>query len=159
MNLEELEAKVQMLDDIEQIKQLQIRYVNYLTTCKWDELMDCFDEDGATDFPYPDIGLTRGKAAVEKDFRERIAKGHIGEEGNYCVHPLITVDGDRATGSWLLYIQYAKGRKQQNGDDMPGWIQGYYDMEYVKKNGEWKISLLRWSMRQASSPMHIKPSS
>ena len=150
MNLEELEAKVKELDDIEQIKQLQIRYVNYLTTCQWDELVDCFDEDGATDFPYPDIGLTRGKAAVAKDFKERIARAHIGQEGNFVVHPIITVDGDKAKGSWLLYIQAPLGRKSSTGEDMADWVQGYYEMEYVRKNGEWKISLLRWSPRLIS---------
>jgi hypothetical protein len=151
VNLEELEAKVRILDDIEQIKQLQIRYVNYLTTCQWDELVDCFDENGATDFPYPDIGVTRGKAAIEKDFKERIAKGHIGQEGNFVVHPLITVDGDKAKGSWLLYIQSPYGRKRSTGENSPDWVQGYYEMEYIKKNGNWKISLLKWSPRLVSS--------
>jgi len=150
MDLKVLEEKVQVLDDIEQIKQLQIRYVNYLTTCQWDKLIECFDENGATDFPYPDIGVTRGKVAIEKDFKERIGKAHIGQEGNFVVHPIITVDGDTAKGSWLLYIQTPLGRKQSNGEDAPEWVQGYYEMEYVKKDGTWKISLLRWSPRLTS---------
>ena len=153
MTLEEMEAKVKILEDIEQIKQLQARYVNYLTTCNWDKLIDCFDENATTDFPFPDIGVTRGKAAITKDFKERISKDMIGKEGNFVVHPIISIEGDKATGSWLLYIQYMPGSKiRSTGEEKEtaDWYQGFYDMEYVKRNGEWKISLLRWTERLAS---------
>jgi hypothetical protein len=153
MNLKELEAKVRVLEDIEQIKQLQVRYVNYLTTNSWDELMDCFDENCATDFPFPDIGVTRGKAAVTRDYKERIAKGMPGKEGNFVVHPIISVEGDKAKGSWLLYIQYMPGAKLSDGKETADLYQGFYDMEYVKRDGESKISLLRWTERLAS-PRH-----
>jgi hypothetical protein len=146
LNAKTLEERIRILEDIEQIKQLQHRYVNDLTTHNWDDLMDCFTEDSVTDFPYPDHGTTIGKAAIEKDFRERIAYEMIeGRAGDFVVHPIITVNGDKAKGSWLLYMQSELGRKYANGDAGYDWENGFYDMEYVKENGNWKISLLRWT--------------
>jgi hypothetical protein len=150
MTLEELEAKVRILEDIEQIKQLQVRYVNNLTTNNWDELLDCFDENGATDLPFPDVGVTRGKAALAKNFKEHVGKDMVGKEGNFVVHPIISVEGDKAKGSWLLYMQFILGSKFSTGKETEDWNQGFYDMEYVKKDGKWKISLLKWRERLVS---------
>jgi len=27
------------------------------------------------------------------------------------------------------------------------WVQGFYTMEYVRENGEWKISYMNWEER------------
>jgi hypothetical protein len=157
MSLEELEKRIQILEDIEEIKQLQIRYVNCLTTTKWDDVIDCFTENGVVDL---ESGFARGKKEITKHFKETVAANHIGQEGNFVVHPIITVDGDKAKGSWLLYIQNSQPRKLHSKpamlatDDAPDWMQGYYEMEYVRKNGKWKISLLKWRLRLIS-PMTL----
>ena len=161
MDLKELEKRVKRLEDIEEIKQLHIRYVNSLTQCRWDDVLDCFSENGATDFP--EFGVSRGKAAVAKVFKEGIALEHIGEEATYCIHPIISVEGDKAKGSWLLYIhgvlphqprqfppELAARVAETFGEGLPDWVQGYYEMEYVRENGKWKISLLKWSLRLKS---------
>ena len=154
MTLEELEKRTGVMEDIEEIKKLQMKYVNCLTTANWDGAMECFAEDITADLEA--LEITRGKNEVEKLLKEVISVHHIGQEGNFCVHPIITVDGDKAKGNFLLYIQFAKPRKVQPtilfGEDPPDWMQGYYDMEYVKKNGQWKISLLKWRFR-LKSPM------
>ena len=153
MTLEELEKRLRTLEDIEEIKQLQVRYVNYLTTTKWDELIDCFAETGVVDLH---AGLARGKEAIAKLFKEKISISHVGLEGNFVVHPIISVEGDKAKGSWLLYIQFSLPHKLQvepavtAEEDAPDWMQGYYDMEYIRENGKWKISLLKWRRRLRS---------
>jgi hypothetical protein len=117
MILNSLEKRIQVLEDIEEIKQLQIRYVNCLTTTKWDELIDCFSEDGLVDL---ESGYARGKAEITKHFKGKVALNHIGQEGNFVVHPIISVDGDKAKGSWLIYIQNALPRKLN--PDHKGWF-------------------------------------
>ena len=104
MNLEEMEKRLRTLEDIEQIKQLQARYVNCLINTEWDELLDCFSVDGDVDLH---SGYARGKEAISKLFREKISVTHIGQEGLYEVHPVISVDGNRAKGSWLLYTHFS----------------------------------------------------
>lgn len=156
--LEGLEKRVRVMEDIEEIKKLQIRYVNALTTVSWDEVVDCFAEDGVADIT---SGRAQGKEQLAKLFREKVSGMHQGLEGNFVVHPVVTVDGDKAKGSWLLYIQFCRPRPlppeflAQIGGETPDWMQGYYEMEYVREKGVWKISLLRWR-RRLLSPRPLK---
>jgi len=153
MTLEEMGKRLRALEDIEEIRKLQARYVNCLTLIQWDELVDCFAEDGAVDLH---SGTARGKKEIEKFFKEKIAVTHIGMEGNFVVHPLISVQGDKATASWLLFTYFSMPHKIQIApaltakEDAPEWMSGFYDMEYVKENGVWKISLLKWRNRLRS---------
>ncbi len=150
MNLEELEKRLRNLEDIEAIKQLQARYVNCLTTTAWDDLVDCFTADAVVDLS---AGKVRGREAIENLFKKKISITHVGLEGLFVVHPVISVEGDRARGSWLLYTFFSLPHKIQRDPsptadvDAPDWMQGYYEMEYLKEKGTWKISLLRWTRR------------
>lgn len=153
MSLEELERRVKTLEDINEIQKLQVHYVNCLTTASWPEVFECFSEDGVVDFPQ---GIARGKEEIKTIFRDVVAAMHVGLEGNFVVHPIVAVDGDRATGSWLLYIQFCRPRDLPSdftdliGGETPDWMQGFYEMEYVRENGHWKISLLKWRRRLLS---------
>jgi hypothetical protein len=151
MDLAEIEKRLRVLEDIEEIKQIQIRYVNDLTTTDWDDMLDCFSEDAFVDLSEG----YRGKKEIEEFYKGEITWTHIGKEGNYLVHPIIKVDGDRATGSWLLYTLFSQPHTLHTAampaaEDAPDWMQGFYDMEYVRENGKWKISMLKWKRRLAS---------
>jgi ketosteroid isomerase-like protein len=139
--LKEAEQRITLSEDIEQIKQLHVRYVNALTFIEWDNVIDCFAEDSSIDVQFG--GLIKGKAKIAKFFKEMLPQIHIGKEGIFAVHPQITVDGDRAKGNWLMYIMYADHRTWQSRY----WIQGIYDAEYVRVNGSWKFSYLQWRPR------------
>ena len=155
MNLEELDKRLKILEDTEAVKKIHVHYVNCLNKAEYENLINCFTEDATVDLH---AGYAKGKDQITKLFKEEISNVHIGQEGPFSVHPIITVEGDKAKGSWLLYIQFAHPRKiklKQNAIavDAPDWIQGYYEMEYTKKNGEWKISALKWRHR-LGSPQH-----
>jgi hypothetical protein len=152
MNLEELDKRLQALEDAEAVKKLHVNYVNCLNKAEFDELLKCFAEDAIVDIH---AGYADGKDEIAKLFKEELARTFIGKEGPFAVHPIITVEGDKAKGSWLLYIQFSLPRKVALNQgttviDAPDWIQGYYDMEYAKKNGEWKISFLKYRNRISS---------
>jgi len=153
MKLEELEKRVQVLEDTEEIRQLQIHYCNCLIQTRWDEILDCFADDAIIDLH---AGYCQGKKAFTKLIKDKISLAHIGEEGNFVVHPIINVNGDTARGSWLFYIQYAQPRQLNPVPDIfktgeaPKWMQGYYEMEYKRVNGRWKISILKWRARLIS---------
>ena len=97
-----LENKIRVMEDIEELKQLHIRYVNCLTFANWDEIADCFAEDGVIDVGVPELGSVKGKSNIELYFKKVISTGHFGKEGNFTIHPLISVDGDKATSNWLI---------------------------------------------------------
>jgi hypothetical protein len=150
MASESLESRIQKLEDIEEIKQLQVHYVNSFIKTDWDEVIECFAENGTFN---AHAGSATGRAALNKFFKDRDHRNHIGKEGLFVVHPIIQVDGDKAKGSWLLYIQYALPRKlkvkmaELPTDDAPDWLQGYYENEYVREEGKWKISYLKFRCR------------
>jgi hypothetical protein len=56
----------------------------------------------------------------------------------FIVHVNSTkVNGDKTTGKWLPYMMYFYPRTTQS----LFWVQGFYNMEYVRENEEWKINL------------------
>jgi hypothetical protein len=95
-----LESKVKVIEDIQEIQQLQVRYVNALMCTEWDDAADCFAENARIDVYLHQ--LVTGKAAIVKWFKEELSKTHAGKEGDVCIHPIISVDGDSAKGKWLL---------------------------------------------------------
>ena len=154
--IEELEKRLGVLQDIEDIKKIHYRYFNGLNTSDIDEILPCFSEDGVVDVHAGMAGSHEERRAF---FQKLLSEHHIGKEGLFMVHPIISVDGDQATGSWLVYIQFAQPRKMSprptifTTDDAPDWMQGYYEMEYARENGEWKISYMKFRCRLIS-PMH-----
>jgi len=139
--VEVLEKRIQVSEDIEAIKQLQNRYVNHLSFSEMgmNEIVDCFTDDAKIEVGPP---ASPGKEGIAKFF-ESIKPGHSGKEGNFVVHPIIKVNGDTATGKWLIYMMYS----YQPTGQMLFWMQGVYDMEYKRQNGEWKISSMKWTKR------------
>jgi hypothetical protein len=150
--LEGLAEKVQVLEDIKEIEQLQACYVNSLTIADWDKVVSCFAKKAIVDLH---SGYVEGTEAISKLFREKISRMHVGLEGNFAVHPIISVDGDTAKGNWLMYIQFCRPRELLDfppilGNETPDWMQGFYEMEYNRENGQWKISFLKWRRRLLS---------
>ena len=148
--LKEMEKRLRVTEDIEEIKQLQIHYVNCLTLAKYDEIIDCFAEDSEIHLSER-TQPTKGKAAIAKVFRENIAKTHVGKEGDILIHPIISVDDNKAKGTWVIYLMYFHPQTHQS----LFWVQGFYDMEYVRENGKWKFSFMGW--RKGHSPEGMPP--
>jgi len=139
--LKEMKKSVRVIEDIQEIQELQSRYLNALMCTEWDDAVDCFAENAKIDV-YLHKPVT-GKAAIDKWFKEELSKTHAGKEGDFVVHPIIHVNGDKATGKWLLYMMYFYPRTGQS----LFWVQGFYNNEYVRENGKWKISLMYWRER------------
>jgi hypothetical protein len=157
MTLKSLGQRILMLEDIEEIKKLQVQYLNCLITTKWDDLIECFAENAVLNL---ESGSATGREIITKHFKEKVSLNNIGQEGSFVVHPIITIEGNKAKGSWLLYTRFAQPRILKSKPDKrisyeaPDWIQGYYEMEYVRQNGKWKISYLKFDSR-LTSPMTL----
>jgi ketosteroid isomerase-like protein len=137
----QLTERVRVTEDINEVKQLQWRYINALMTTRWDDVIECFAEDALIDvYRHEPVS---GKAAITTWFKDELSKTHAGREGDIVIHPIIDVDGDTAKGSWLLYMMYFYPRTGQS----LFWVQGFYDMDYIRDNGRWKIQVMRWTER------------
>jgi ketosteroid isomerase-like protein len=136
--VKELTARVQVVEDVREIHEIQYKYLDALMATQWDVCADCFSADAKVDVYLHDP--VSGRENIRTWFKEELSKTHAGMEGDVCVHPIITVDGDTAKGDWILYMMYFYARTGQS----LFWVQGQYDMDYVRENGQWKISYMRW---------------
>jgi hypothetical protein len=140
--LNDIEKKLNLTIDLEEIRKLHYLYVNCVARADWDEILNYFSKDAVLDV-IPDNDAVKGKAEIEKVFRGTLSEGHKGKEGLVAVHPVINIDGDKADGSWTLFMMFAHPRTGQS----LFWVQGFYEMEYIRENGKWKISYLRFRHR------------
>lgn len=138
--LEELEKRIQVLEDLEAIKKLKARYAQ-LCDDKYhagvvkgkedleliaNEIAKLFTEDAVWDGG-KEFGICKGRKEIYEHFRQAGLKFAV----HYFVMPHITVEGNKARGRWYLW-QAATMR-----DDTPVWQAAFEDDEYVKINGRW----------------------
>jgi hypothetical protein len=133
--LEELEARVRALEELEAIRQLKYRYFRALDLKRWDELADCFTADatvsygaGRYSFQGRDaiLGFLRGALSAER--------GTVGLHHGH--HPEIVLTGPgSARGTWALH-NYLLNEREHRGVRMAC----VYEDRYVKEGGTWRIA-------------------
>ena len=137
-----LQARAQRIKDVNEIKRLQRTYGYYLDEALWDELADLFTDNATVE--YARDGLYRGKGRIREYFyhlggnKAGLSEGQLNE--HFQLMPVITLadDGMSAKGRWRAVIL--------NGElgEFAVWGEGPYENEYVKEDGAWKISKVRW---------------
>ena len=142
MSLEDLEKRIQSLEDAEKIKKLHQKYINLMDNLKYEEVLDLFTEDASIEVR--NLGIKKGRNELREIYIEVLAKNRGSErfDGHMAVQPDINVSGDTAKGTWLIYMLFSKPEIQ--------WVQGRNDCEYKKINSEWKISKLKFTRTLAS---------
>ena len=133
--VKQLTALARETADVREIQEVQYRYLDALMAMEWDKCADCFAENALVNVYLHDP--VRGRESIRTWFK--LSLTHHGHEGDVCVHPIITVDGDTAKGDWILYMMYFYKRTGQS----MFWVQGQYDNDFVR---EWAVedSVLRW---------------
>jgi hypothetical protein len=158
VTLEEMEKRVRTLEDIEEIKQLNEYYVEHINPPEWKYLEQCFSRDAVLDVY---AGKVNGREEIRKLLTENVSQIHAGVDEYYVVHPHISVSGDKASGRWLLVELIARPRKYAfklpflPADYVPDWMSGFQDVEYIREDGKWKISLMHWRVGHFS-PIYEK---
>ncbi len=138
MTLEELEVRVQRMEDIEAIRKLKATYcflcdAGLADERNRDELISHFTDDARVDFGLGPGSKFQGRKELEVFFGQ-VVPGAV----SFCMHmvhnAIIEVDRYRATGRWHYEApttDTASGRAQ--------WMAGTYVEEYVREDGEWKF--------------------
>ena len=137
MTQHELEARIRKIEDIEEIKNLQARYCYLIDTLQMDKVPDLFADNFTAE--YVPLGTYTTKAKLLKFLKAT-------DEGtsmmcHQAMTPLIEVDGDKATGIWYLFGPFTNRTPE---GEVANWIQGRYDNDYVREDGKWKLSHLRF---------------
>ena len=131
----DIEQRLLRLEDIEDIRQLKARYCKYCDdNYDADALASVFTEDavwdGGTTF-----GVARGREAIRKHFRGASKRVTIAR--HQVMNPVIEVDGDEATGHWLLFQPCTNAGPD---GEQAMWLAATYADGYRRVDGEWLIS-------------------
>jgi hypothetical protein len=142
VKLAQIQQQAQQVKDANAIKRLQRAYAYYLEEGMWDEVANLFADSASIELARD--GVYRGKTRI-RDYLYAIGKDLPGlREGQLNEHlivmPVVTVaaDGQTAKGRWRdIVLQGQLGEHAELGE-------GPYENEYVKENGVWKFSKVRW---------------
>ncbi len=133
-----LEERVQILEDLEEIKRLKAKYCYFADRCIGGdpkaptEFMALFADDARGE--WTGLGVFEGKQQLLGFASEGIRQ--VEQYAQHMVHsPLIELDGDSATGKW--YFEAAVTLAPTGG---AAWAAGWYDEKYARINGEWLFS-------------------
>jgi len=135
---------IQMLWDIEQIKQLKARYFRFIDFKDWTSFRDLFTEDCEHWVP-----MDGGERALDNDEYLRTLPGLL-QNGMTTHHghmPEITLLSDtEASGVWSMFDYVQTHPAPETGVDGPVCLMGYghYFETYRKcDDGRWRISSKR----------------
>jgi len=142
MKLEEIMAKVTLLEDIEAIKQLANKVAYSEDVGDWQRILNLFTDDCFFD---SGIGKYEGKQGITKFFRDELPEG-FSFTAHMVHNPIVEIKGDKAIGQW--YSEVAATHASTN---KALWILARYDAECVKLCGEWKFK------RFVSNILYITP--
>lgn len=138
-----LDARLDRIQDANDIKRLQRAYGFYFDKAEWDQIADLFAADATLEFGHD--GVYVGQARIREYLQKRLGNGRIGlSEGEMNNHMLlqpvvhVAADGRTAKARWRALIM--QGRYKQSAT----WGEGTYENEYVKDGGVWKISKLHF---------------
>lgn len=144
MSLEDLERRIKAIEDLEEIKKLHQKYINLMDNLQYEQVLDLFTADGTSEVR--NSGVKRGKKELADIYINMLAKkrGDTRYDGHMAIEPDITVTGDTAKGTWVIYMLFSKPSIQ--------WVQGKNECEYRRENRKWKISKLKFTRTLASDP-------
>ncbi len=144
--MEALEKRLQHLEDIQAINRLQYAYNYYVEHMMKQEIIDCFADS-------PDVlldwleGKWKGKAGVRKYFDVNQVPPVGFRHQLMPTAGLITVapDGKTAKGRWYAFGGIMMGDPSQgNKPPSRSFINGIYEIGYIKEGGIWKILSINW---------------
>lgn len=153
-NYGEMEKRLSVLEDAEQIRELQTNYIYWLSNREWEKIVDCFAEDGAVQI---ESGTKRkGKAEITAYFKRLTNDYELFQEGGRILsQPVISVNGDKAKGQWAMaqFRYYFTTSSQTVSLFGPG-LQGKYDVKYVKEDGKWKFADMKYTRPWPENPTY-----
>ncbi len=121
------------LAEIEAIKQLKYKYFRCLDSKKWEEMSECFTADARCWYDSGKYSFD-GVEAIMKFLRDSLSDPDI-ISLHHGHHPEISIgDANSATGIW-----YLEDRLYFTKQNMMLWGAAFYEDEYVKVDGQWKL--------------------
>ncbi len=142
MSKQDLESRVQRLEDLEALRDLKYRYATFCDDgYDAERLAPLFTADAVWDGGT--LGRFEGRDAIHAFFLQcsKIVPFAIHQVTNSILH----VDGDGATGRWYLWepIVFTAGNRGL-------WMAARYDDRYRRERGEWLFESVKVDLRMLS---------
>lgn len=138
MDAGQIERRLQALEDTEAIRSLKARYLFCCDRKDPKGMRACF-ADGPVQIDYGAIGTFDNADTLVTLYTQIACHEHM-VELHHGANPQIEVlDETRARGTWSL--QYGLINTQNQSITQ---LAGYYEDEYVKQGGSWKMSSTRF---------------
>lgn len=139
--LDDLARDVERTESLRAVKDLQRVYAHYNQFGLWDDMAALFAADAKVEWG---DAAVEGRAAIHDWLREK-NKGQSGLAPNalnteFIDEPLVnlSIDGNSAQGRWLSLAFKGDGAGR-------AWFEGgLYENDYVREDGVWKISAMRY---------------
>ena len=126
-----LAARIQRLEDIEEIRVLLLNYGRYLDTHDFAAYSRLFAKDGEWSGGF---GSVKGPAAIQAFMEKNIPGANTGNTYHLLSNFVIEVHGDTAT-AWSRWAYVTP-----NAEKRPAMAQaGHYDDLLVRESGHWKF--------------------
>ncbi len=147
--IEELEKRLCLQEDIEEIKTVQRMYGYYVDNHMLDDAIDLFADD-AESVEISDHGVFKGKSGITKFFKDVLGKGgqplppwalFLVLQHQGVVH--VDTDGKTAKGRWHGWMA---GVIPESGLPRQFLGHGIYENEYMKERGKWRIKKLYFNL-------------
>ena len=138
--IDKLEKRIKTLEDIDDIQKFHLNYIYLYNNHQHEEMASCFAEDAVLDTGV--FAVARGKEEITRVFREDIPTVNNWATAHVVVQPVITVNGNSARGTWTMFL-YFFDVDTPKGPGLRAY-QALHDCEYVKVNGEWKYSSVKF---------------
>lgn len=131
--LSALSARIERLQDVSDVEKLPRYYSYYVDKMQWRSVADLFAEDGTLEIGGRGVFLGREGAYryLHVGFGPGPRDGIIMDHQN--LQPLVTIHDDGKTAE-ARAIAFVMGGA--------GWGHVYYENDYVKEDGVWKMSKL-----------------
>lgn len=129
-----LRARVRVLEDKEEIRDLTSGYMQAMHDARWEDALACFADDASYDHGV--LGYLPDKAALRSFYTEFMPafESAGGWAFDVLADPVIRVDGDRALGRWFLLTLLTD---PEGGE--AAWSVCTLDYEYLRERGRWKF--------------------
>lgn len=153
-SLEDLQLRIQRLEDIKQVERLQKIYGYYRDNGDWEKVVDLFS-DNAESVEVADHGVYRGKEGIRRYYIDLIkgGKGRKPRPGVMSIalqlQGIITIEpgNSEAKGRWYGLLMEARPTLSlHEGPLRQTWGHGIYENEFIKEDGVWKFKKLHFFM-------------
>jgi hypothetical protein len=139
--LPELQARVDTLNEIDRVLNLQSAYGYYYDRKMWNDVVDLFADDAIAEIG--GIGLFRGRNSIDRWLRTEVgaaglAHGQLNDQGQNNVIVTLAPGGNEAFARGIELGMLGEADQEQGW-----WEVTIFRNRFVKEDGVWKIRELR----------------